>query len=124
MPMSSLLRCALNMAYKVIAAETVEREFDEALSYIAIRYSSPQAMSSLLAAFNSAKESLKAHPAIFSIHEAASRATGREIRRVRINNYGLFYFIDEEQRTVNIISLLRSKRDIAWHIARDYAQFN
>lgn len=112
------------MAYKVIAAETVERELDAALAYIAARYSSPQAMSSLLAAFNSAKDSLKAHPTIFSIHKAASRAAGREVRRVRVNNFGLFYFIDEEKRTVNAISLLHSKQDIAWHISRDFAEFH
>ena len=112
------------MAYKVIVAETAERELDEALSYIAVHYSSPQAMGSLLGAFNSAKDSLKAHPAIFSIHESASRATGREIRRVRVNGYGLFYFVDEKKHVVSAISLLHSRRDVAWRIARDYVQLN
>ena len=112
------------MVYRVIVAETAERELDEALSYIAARYASPQAMNSLLGAFESAKDSLKAHPAIFSIHDGASRATGREIRRVRVNGYGLFYFIDEERHAVNAISLLHSKQDVAWHIARDYIQLN
>lgn len=112
-------RCGQNMAYTVDVAKTAEEELDAALAYIATNYSSVQAMASLLDAFDNAQESLRSFPAVFSRHEGASAATGREIRWIRAKGYGLFFCIDEEHRRVQVISFLHLRQDIAWRIARD-----
>ena len=107
------------MAYTVDVAATAERELDQALSYIAEKYASPQAMFTLLEGFNAAQEALKSYPSLYSVHHAASEATNREIRRVRVKNYGLFYHIDKKRHEVQVYSFLHSRQDAAWHFVHD-----
>ena len=107
------------MAYTVNVTATAERELDRALSYIAEKYASPQAMLTLLEEFDTAQETLRSYPSLYSVHKAASEATGRQIRKIRVKNYGLFYHIDKERHEVQVYSFLHSRQDAAWHVARD-----
>ena len=112
------------MAYSVNIADSAKQEFRDALNYIALHYASPQAMSNLTAAYEAALFSVQALPNGYGVNEEACKATGHEIRRIRVKNYGLFYEVNEREKQVQIISFLHAHQDISWRVARDYELLN
>ena len=81
-------------------------------------------MSNLTAAYETALFAVQALPNGYGVNEEARKATGHEIRRIRVKNYGLFYEVNEREKQVQIISFLHAHQDISWRVARDYELLN
>ena len=78
--------------------------------YISRELANPAAAERLAGELTAAAEGLRqfpyAHPAVAPI-----RPLAHEYRRLRVKNYLLFYWVDEESRMVTVVRVLYARRD-------------
>ena len=98
--------------YQVVFLETAITDMQEIVSYIATVLHNPEAADKLanrlIEAPESIRESPYAHPVYIPI-----RPLTHEYRQLYINNYTMYYIIDEKAKTISIERVTYSKRKIA-----------
>lgn len=98
------------MAYSVIKFRRAESDIIEIGRYIAVDLDSPESASKLLDEFEVSISSLDSMPKRFPLVRD-DRLAKRGIRLMPVKNYLVFYTIDEQTKTVNIIGVMYGKRD-------------
>lgn len=106
------------MAYNIRVSQCVHEEIKAASDYIAINLASPSAVKRLLDEYNVAIGALEANPFAYPIDQAASSAVDFEVRRIHVRNYRLYYRINEDTRTVQVLAFLHARQNIPTHIVR------
>ncbi|MDN0069620.1 hypothetical protein [Collinsella ihumii] len=86
------------MAYRVVVAETAQRNFDSAMAYISGVLGMSNAAIRLLDAFEVAVDSLEGHPSFYPVHREASELIGREGRRGSADRFNQRYLLQYEAR--------------------------
>lgn len=96
--------------YKIQISDTAEKDLSEILDYISIRLQEPVVALNLLHRIQ--KE-------ILSLHRMPERyrlvtddyLAARGFRMLRVENYLVFYTVDQEYSMVNIVRVLYGKRE-------------
>lgn len=96
--------------YDVVYLPTAKRELEEAVSYIAVELSAPDAALALMDDLDEAVRALSDMPYRHPIYHSVY-ALRREVRFFPIKNYNVFYVIDEEQKSVEIQRVLYRGRN-------------
>lgn len=107
------------MAYEVQVARSVHIELDSAIGYIANELASPRAAIRLLDDCGAALNMLETLPTAYPVDHSASAAVGFEVRRIRVQNYRLYYRICEEAHVVQVFSFLHTLQNVPTHVQRD-----
>ena len=110
------------MAYKVHVAASAEREYAEAMAYLAQQSASPRVLCSLADAFDAAVDALTANPYAYPIDTGMSKAVGREIRKIAVQRYLLRYFVDSVGHEVRVYSMLHMRQDVRRRFPIDFAE--
>ena len=98
------------MSYSIIISQKAEKDIIEAADYIEFILHNPKAADDLLDKVTEAIENLSVMPAKFGIvDEPVLKAWG--IRIFCINNYLVFYRINEVAHAVHIVRFLYGKRN-------------
>ena len=98
------------MSYRIIISQKAEKDIIEAADYIEFILHNPKAADDLLDKVTEAIENLSVMPEKFGIvDESVLKAWG--IRVFSINNYLVFYRINEVAHAVHIVRFLYGKRN-------------
>ncbi|MBQ8202572.1 MAG: type II toxin-antitoxin system RelE/ParE family toxin [Clostridia bacterium] len=98
------------MSYEVRMTGAAQRDVQEAVGYIEHVLLNPQAALDLVDEVASCVDALSEYPARFAIADDAVLKMW-QIRFAPINNYLLFYCVDEQRACVQIVRFLYSKRN-------------
>lgn len=98
------------MSYSITISQKVEKDIIEAADYIEFILHNPKAADDLLDKVAEEIEKLSVMPAKFGIvDEPVLKAWG--VRMFSVNNYFVFYRINEAANSVNIVRFLYGKRN-------------
>lgn len=101
--------------YKVEILPKAVGDMGAAVSYIAGELHSPHAAEDLMMGLNTAIEGLGdfpySHPAYVPI-----RPLRHEYRRIVVGNYGVFYWIDEQTKTVTVSRVIYARRNLSRYL--------
>jgi len=98
------------MTYTVHITEKAEQDILAAVDYIEFTLFNPQAADNLLGAIEKAINPLSEMPLIHSLIEDPILSS-HQIRFLPVNNYIMFYAVNEKSKTVNILRFLYEKRN-------------
>ena len=96
--------------YKLEYLPLALRDITEIVRYISKDLSNPTAAENLANTFIESAENLKEFPYANSVYTPI-RSLNREYRRVFVCNYTMFYFVNEDTKTITISRIVYSKRD-------------
>lgn len=96
--------------YKVVYLPAARRQLEEAVMYIAIDLSAPDAATALVDEVDEAARKLTEMPYRFPIYHTLY-AMKHEVRFFTVKNYNIFYVIREEAKTVEIWRILHQLRN-------------
>lgn len=106
------------MIYRIILTDTALRDIDSACRYISVSLQNRKAATDLLIKADETISSLAEFPDRYHLaNDPVLRSWG--IRAVRVNNYYVFYTVDDEQKTVYIVRFLYYRRNWASVITDD-----
>ncbi|MBQ4515007.1 MAG: type II toxin-antitoxin system RelE/ParE family toxin [Anaerolineaceae bacterium] len=94
--------------YQIIA--DAENDIDEIVKHISVVLSNPEAAEKFLADLEQKLEQLCEMPKMGKIVENEFNKR-KDFRRVIINNYDLYYFINDEDRIINVLRVVSARRD-------------
>ncbi len=91
--------------YKVVYLPTARRQLEDAVMYIAVDLSAPDAAMALADEVDENIQKLREMPYRFPIYRTLY-AMKREIRFFPVKNYHIYYVVDENTKTVEIWRIL------------------
>jgi toxin ParE1/3/4 len=100
------------MNYKIRTLRKAKRNLEGIIRYITEKLHDPQAATSLLNAIEKEITSLDTMPKRHAL-VSDKRLAKQGIRQIPVKNYTIFYAVNDQTSTVNIISVMYSKRDWA-----------
>lgn len=96
--------------YRVNITHDAYRQMETIRDYIAYELMSPKAAKNLLATFRKEILLLQWTPGMYSLVEKANfRKKG--VRRFPVKNFLVYYWIDEDNKLVNVIAVIYARRD-------------
>ena len=95
-------------AYRIIA--DAENDIDEIVKYISVVLSNPEAADRFLADLEQNIEQLCVMPESGKIVENEYNRR-KDFRRVILNNYDLYYFVNDEDKIINVLRIVSARRD-------------
>ena len=98
--------------YQIRITRQARGHLREIRSYIAKELLAPIAAKNTIAALKAEMQSLKKMPARIRLTPEQSWY-GQGVRRVRVNNYYIYFWVDEENKKVQIIGVIYVCRDQA-----------
>ena len=99
------------MSYNVVLVSSFYKDANEIYEYLSQRLGAQQAAERLLEESYRRAQKLADSPTLGRIFILAD-GTQTKFRRVNIRNYALFYYINEEEQTVEIHRLIYSRRNL------------
>lgn len=84
----------------------------EIIRYIGAELKNPMAAEGLAADLIKAADSIAAHPYAYPVYTPI-RPLKREYRKLLVKNYIIFYWVDEEKKTVTIARAVYAKRALS-----------
>ena len=102
-------RHRFSLEYAPIAYE----DLDEIFAYISSELQVPNAALNLLEAMEEAVEKLRMFPYKYQVARDALLAS-KGYRMLPIENFAVFYLVDDEQQIVSIRRVLYGKRNFGW----------
>ena len=98
------------MKYKVITLQHAKKELVEIQQYITEELQSPQAAFDFVDDIEEQILNLEHMPKRFALVDD-ERLASKGVRLIPVKNFLIFYVVDEEAKTVNIVSVMYGKRD-------------
>lgn len=99
------------MAYKLIVALSFENDLDETFDYISNKLYSPLSAQNLLNKTEKIISNINDNPFLYPECRNESLAQ-KEYHYAIVNNYLLFYSVDENTEQINILRFLYGRRSI------------
>ena len=96
--------------YKVQFLPVAKNDLTEIAGYIALELGMPDAASRLAEKIVSATERLSEFPYSCPVYTPV-RPLKKEYRKLRVENYLVFYCVDEDEKTVTVMRIIYAKRD-------------
>ena len=85
------------MAYRVVVSDPANADLDAAVG--------------LLDEYEEKLRLIADNPRLFGVDLFVSEAVSRQIRRCPVKRYGIYYTIDEEQKTIYVVAFSHGLRD-------------
>jgi toxin ParE1/3/4 len=98
------------MEYKVTTSHRAKRNMTYIGKYIATQLHAPETAREYLDNFKSQIAELNHMPKRFAL-VSDERLAKMGMRSVQVKNYSIFYIVDEQTKTVTVISVMYSRRD-------------
>ncbi len=96
--------------YELIILPEAQQDIRAIVLYIAQELAAPQAAMNLQEAFEETIRSLAEMPKrIKTVDEQPWKDAG--IRRIRVRNYFVYFFVDETEKAVKVLSVIYTRRD-------------
>ena len=111
------------MAYNMIVAPTAQGEFKSVVEYLSQNLGAVSAASALADEFDGVLDLISALPHSFPRHHEASELLDADIRVAHVKRYNAYFFVDEDTRTVFVISFLHMLQDSMSHISADFDSY-
>ena len=99
------------MAYRVVVSDPANADLDAAVGYIAVTLEAPGAAAALLDEYEEKLRLIADNPRLFGVDLFVSEAVSRQIRMCPVKRYGIYYTIDEEQKTIYVVAFSHGLRD-------------
>ncbi|MCL2213440.1 MAG: type II toxin-antitoxin system RelE/ParE family toxin [Oscillospiraceae bacterium] len=99
--------------YKVLTNDTAKQEILNIRRYISKELKEPLTAKNVYNSINSAIKTLTQLPLRFPIVDTEPHKS-REIRKMPVKNYYVFYVVDEEESNVHVLSVMYNRRN--WHM--------
>ena len=99
------------MAYRVVVSDPANADLDAAVGYIAVTLEAPGAAAALLDEYEEKLRLIADNPRLFGVDLFVSEAVSRQIRRCPVKRYGIYYAIDEGQKTIYVVAFSHGLRD-------------
>ena len=97
--------------YKVWFLPVAKNDLTEIAGYISSELKAPEAALRLAEKIVSATERLSEFPYSCPVYVPV-RPLGREYRRLRVENYLVFYCVDEDEKNVTVMRIIYGRREI------------
>ena len=97
--------------YKVQFLPVAKNDLTEIAGYIALELGMPDAASRLAEKIVSSTERLSEFPYSCPVYSPI-RPLKHEYRRLKVENYLLFYCVSENEKTVTVMRIIYAKRDL------------
>lgn len=97
--------------YKIIYLPIAKSDLEEIIHYITYELKNSVAAINLIKEFEKEEKNILTFPYGVSEYQAI-KTLEHKYRKVRIKNYFMFYFIDEESKIITISRVLYQKRNI------------
>jgi toxin ParE1/3/4 len=98
------------MTYRVIPSIQAEKDILAIVEYILHESNCTETTQKILNTLNKQIKSLDTMPKRFAL-VADERLAQKGFRLMPVKNYIIFYVVEEQSKTVNIVSVLHNKRD-------------
>ena len=98
------------MKYRVITLQQAKKELIDIQQYITEELQSPQAAFDFVDDIEAQISKLEHMPKRFALVDDEILAS-KGVRLIPVKNFLIFYVVDEEAKTVNIVSVMYGKRD-------------
>lgn len=98
--------------YSINIGKLAERDMWEAVSYIQEVLFQPESAKRIYRAFKDQINSLSTMPERYAVI-AEEPYTSMGLRKVNVENYLIFYIVNEKEKTVSIVRVLYGRRE--WH---------
>jgi len=96
--------------YRVDVSEVAENDLEDIVRYIASQFSAPVTALRMMDLFEVAMASLAEMPQRFSLLND-ERLSQMGYRKLAVNNYLMFFSIDEQSKVVDVERILYARRD-------------
>lgn len=96
--------------FRVIYSYDALKELRGIRRYISRKLNNPSAASKQVAHIMLAAESLAVFPKLYRVRQVDT--DGNEIRFFQVDNYTIIYYVDESRKTINVIHVIYSRRNI------------
>lgn len=103
------------MLYDLEYLPVARADMLEIARYISQKLKNPAAAERVVVALVDKAESLKIMPYLNPVY-IPIRPLKHEYRKVRVNNYLMFYWIDEDKKIITITRVIYKKRDYEKHL--------
>jgi addiction module RelE/StbE family toxin len=100
------------MPYRIVPSGRARKDILDIVAYITHDMDSPEAARKLLTDINKHINSLDTMPKRFAL-VADERLAQKGFRSIPVKKYLIFYVVDEQTETVNIVSVIHNKRNWA-----------
>lgn len=94
--------------YRIVIRERVERKMRENYNYLTVQYDNEQAALSHTIDIYRAVKKLDVFP---RAHSVVEQVRDIEIRVLRVRRYKLYYYVDEDTKTVHIVEMYHSRQN-------------
>ena len=112
------------MAFKVRVGTRAQKRAGDVFVYIAHDLNSPRAAQRLFASYQAALASLSTFPRNNALHLQLSAVLGTEIRKRRLGNYLLLFFIDDNAQAVYVFSLIHGRQTDLMPAVQDFDELD
>ena len=112
------------MGYRLELTKTAESELRSAIERLAGVFGSPNSAAKLLNEFKCLEPVLSTFPRYKPVFFPACKTFGIEVRKAQVKNYLAYYTINDESKTVTVISILAMRQDQLANLVRDYSFFS
>ncbi len=103
------------MKYDVFYSETARNDLTDIYEYIAFHLMEPLTARKTCAGIISEVRSLETFPERFALFDNEPWRS-RGLRKLPVKNYLVFYTVNEEKKTVNVIRIMYGARDLDKHL--------
>ncbi len=100
------------MEYRLIIAESFQQDLDSVLSYISVKLRNPIAAQNLLIKIEKTVNEINENPLLFPFFHIPSIAN-KGYHCALVDNYDVFYKVDEENKIVYIARFLYGKMNFS-----------
>lgn len=97
--------------YEIVLMNIAIEDIRKIIAYIKMDLHAPAAAEKLLDEINHALEQLTEFPYSFKVHQTI-RKLSTEYRKLPVENYLIFYSVDEKNKKVKISRVIYAKRDL------------
>lgn len=98
--------------YKLEYLPVAQRDMVEIVRYISGELQNPTAAARLARELVNAAESVLTFPYALPSYQPI-RSLKREYRKILVQNFLMFYWVDEEKKLVTVVRVVYAKRDVA-----------
>lgn len=99
------------MAFKVVITRRAQNDLIQILDYISVDLSNPRAASDFLQKVEDATQTISEFPFSSQLYQP-SFFNIQDIRFKVIGNYNMFYSVNEDDKIVEILTIIYAKRNI------------
>ena len=98
------------MKYDIVVTNPAQDDLEEILNYISVDLSAPKSAIEMLNKIKSIFENLSINPLMYPLCNIDS-LKAKNYRKAVINNYLMFYRVDDKNETIYIMRFIYGRRD-------------